>query len=715
MNKDDGILRQEDIDALLNGIADSGSAEKKKNDVDAAKPADKGTIADDSFAGFDDNTLSFEGCGENAVSETDTPELSPEELEKLIESCHFPLKLMFGDKEASAREIEAGNYTPPALDKFRGKKGSLMLGRTEIASVAITGDNKDELYADVTDVAEVIADGKRGNLSIKETFFDYPFVISVELGRKHIPLKQAGSLGHGTVISLDKYTGEPADVILEGYDVVIARGEVVLIDENFGIRITELSDFDIPGILSGRIRAAREVTGEAEVPLKLVLGRRRIETGNLLKICKGTILELDKKPRQHLELTAGKSLRLDAEVCLIDDHFGARIVAYDKKMFPEPPAVQKRREGASGNRLQRKTSEYESLELQELRDKVLSLVHNDKSRSVALVDMIIDENPAEAALLFIALGSDVSSILLRELGSRSQGTLLNTITSVESISRDTGRIALASFISRYDAMKDSLSGGAAYTRELLEKSCGSGRPDEAAASLSVTMQYRPFGFLRGVSSSLITDLIKAEHPQVLTLILSFLEPRHASEILSGLPHNLQVDITERTAEMGRVSFHVIKDIESVLIEKLSGMAAGNSGGVDAAAKMLNSCSKETEKSIICGIEENNPDLALSIRRNLFVFDDIEHLNDMALQKVIREVDTQDLVKALKEAKAEVRNKIYRNMSQRAASVLRDEIEFMGPVRVADSEESRRRILDIMHALEESGDIVVNRTPDEKFI
>lgn len=713
MTKGDGSLRQEDIDALLNGIGSSGPSENEKKDAAGAeKSAGKGYAPDESFAGFEDDNLSFEEGVNNTSSETDTPELSPGELEKLIESCRFPLKLMFGDREMSAREIGTGNYTPPALDKFRDKKGSLMLGSTAIASVTVGDDSKEGLYADVVDV---VADYKRGNLRIKETFFDYPFVISVELGRKHISLKQAGSLGHGTVISLDKYTGEPADVILEGYDVVIARGEVVLIDENFGIRITELTDFDIPGILSGRIRAAREVAGEAEVPLKLVLGRRRIETGNLLKICKGTILELDKKAQQHLELAVGKSPGLDAEVCLIDDHFAARIVAYDKKMIPEPPAIQKRREGAPGNRLQRKTSEYESLELQELRDKVSSLVHNDKSRSVSLVDMIIDENPVEAALIFIALGSDLSSILLRELGSRSQGTLLNTITSVESISRDTGRIALAAFISRYEAMKDSLSGGAAYTRELLEKSCGSGRPDEAAASLSVSMQYRPFGFLRGVPSSLITDLIKAEHPQVVTVILSFLEPRHASEILSGLPHNLQVDITERTAEMGRVSFHVIKDIESVLMRKLSGMAAGNYGGVDTAAKMLNSCSKETEKSIIRGIEMNNPDLAFSIRRNLFVFDDIEHLNDMALQKLIREVDTQDLVKALKEAKAELKDKIYRNMSQRAASVLREEIELMGPVRVADADESRRRIVDIMHALEESGDIVINRTPDEKFV
>jgi flagellar motor switch protein FliG len=214
------------------------------------------------------------------------------------------------------------------------------------------------------------------------------------------------------------------------------------------------------------------------------------------------------------------------------------------------------------------------------------------------------------------------------------------------------------------------------------------------------------------------NFIQSEHPQTIALILSYLEPAKASQILSSLPHEIQADVAKRIATMDRTSPDVLREVERVLERKLSTLASEDytsAGGIDAIVEILNMVDRGTEKTIIESLEDEDPELAEEIKKRMFVFEDIVLLDDRSIQKLLREVDQQELAKALKAVDTEVQDKIFRNMSKRAASLLKEDMEFMGPIRLKDVEESQQKIVNIIRKLEEAGEIVVARAGEDELV
>lgn len=262
------------------------------------------------------------------------------------------------------------------------------------------------------------------------------------------------------------------------------------------------------------------------------------------------------------------------------------------------------------------------------------------------------------------------------------------------------------------------NGGIDYAREVLERALGTQKAIDIVNRLTSSLQVRPFDFVRRTDPAHLLNFIQSEHPQTIALILSYLEPQKAAQILSSLRHEIQADVAKRIATMDRTSPDVLREVERVLERKLSTLASEDytsAGGVDAIVEVLNNVDRGTEKIIIEALEEDDPELAEEIKKRMFIFEDIVLLDDRAIQKVLREVDTNDLAKALKGVEPEVQEKIFKNMSKRASSLLREDMDFMGPLRLRDVEESQQKVVNIIRKLEESGDIVIARGGEEELV
>ena len=262
------------------------------------------------------------------------------------------------------------------------------------------------------------------------------------------------------------------------------------------------------------------------------------------------------------------------------------------------------------------------------------------------------------------------------------------------------------------------SGGIDYARELLEKSLGAQKAVDIINRLTSSLQVRPFDFIRRTDPAHLLNFIQQEHPQTIALILAYLEPQKASIILASLPHEIQSDVSKRIATMDRTDPNILREVERVLEKKLSTLSSEDytaAGGVENIVEILNMVDRSTEKTIIESLEEEDPELAEEIKKRMFVFEDIVLLDDRAIQKVLREVDTGELAKALRGVEAEVQDKIFRNMSKRAASMLKEEMEYMGPVRLKDVEETQQKIVSIIRKLEDQGEIVVARSGEDEMV
>jgi len=227
-------------------------------------------------------------------------------------------------------------------------------------------------------------------------------------------------------------------------------------------------------------------------------------------------------------------------------------------------------------------------------------------------------------------------------------------------------------------------------------------------------QVKPFQFINQTGLRSFFNVIRKEHPQTIALVLSLISPDRASIVIQNLPINIQGDILRRIAVMNVVNAEIVRDIEQVIKEELSAMSGGfsYSGGVKNAVEILNFCDREAGNNIIEALENDDPELAEEIKKNRFVFNDIVKLDDRSVQKVMREVDSLELAKALINVNTEVQDKFFRNMSKRAANMLHEDMGYMGPVRLSDVEEAQQKIINIVNYLENNGEIVITRGNDE---
>ena len=261
-------------------------------------------------------------------------------------------------------------------------------------------------------------------------------------------------------------------------------------------------------------------------------------------------------------------------------------------------------------------------------------------------------------------------------------------------------------------------GGIGYAKELLEKALGEQKAQDVITKLTASLQVRPFEFIRKTDPSQVLNFIQDEHPQTIAMILSYLSPAQSAMILGALTPEKQADVAKRIAMMDRTSPDVIKEVERVLERKLASLLNQDYtivGGVDAIVDILNTVDRGTEKHIMESLEIEQPELADEIRKKMFVFEDILLLDDRAIQRVLRDVDNNDLGIALKGANEEVQNVIFKNLSKRLSAMIKEDMEFMGPVRMKDVEEAQQKIVGIIRKLEDSAEIVISRGGGDEII
>ncbi len=327
-------------------------------------------------------------------------------------------------------------------------------------------------------------------------------------------------------------------------------------------------------------------------------------------------------------------------------------------------------------------------------------------------------NKEKAAILMITLGKEHAATLYKSLTEDEVEQLTLSITSMRRISAEVKESVVAEFLEVCMAQKFISEGGIDYAKDILESAFGADRANELITRLSSSLRVRPFDFIRRADSSQLYNFLQNEHPQTIALILSYLDPRQAAPVLASLPFEKQANVITRIANMGATSHEYVKDAERVLEHKLSTMIFGNQtivGGVDSLVNIMNSVDRGTEKHLLSVLEQTDAELAEEIKNRMFVFEDITTLSNQAIQRVLREVDNRDLAVALKGVKSDVAKVIFENISKRLQDMLREEIEYMGPVRVRDVEESQQKIVNVIRRLDDAGEIIIARKQDDALI
>ena len=324
----------------------------------------------------------------------------------------------------------------------------------------------------------------------------------------------------------------------------------------------------------------------------------------------------------------------------------------------------------------------------------------------------------KAAILLISLGPDVSSDIFKHLDDEEVEKLTLEIANQNKIDPEIKKKIQEEFLQLQKANDYINSGGINYAKKILEKSFGKDKTRNIINRLTATLQVRPFDSIRNSDPAQLLNFIQGEQPQTIALILSYLDPTQASQVISSLSPDVQSEVAKRIAMMDRTSPEIIKEVESVLEKKLSSVAANeyaSAGGIESIVDVLNQVDRGTEKNILDKLEEDDPELVEEIKKRMFVFEDVVLLSDRAVQLVLRQVETHDLALALKTASDEVENIITGNMSQRAGEMLEEDMEFMGPVRIREVEDAQQRIVNVIRELEESGEIVIARGGESEVI
>jgi flagellar motor switch protein FliG len=324
----------------------------------------------------------------------------------------------------------------------------------------------------------------------------------------------------------------------------------------------------------------------------------------------------------------------------------------------------------------------------------------------------------KAAVLLISLGAEVSAEIFKHLSEQEIDQLTLHIANVRKIDQTVKTETMDEFFQIALAQNYISQGGIGYAKQILEKALGKTSASEIINRLTSTLQVKPFDFLRKADPTQILNFLQYEHPQTIALVLSYLEPKQAGQVLSSLPQQVQANVARRIAVMDRTSPEIINEVELILEKKFSTTATQDftqAGGIESVVDVLNGVDRTTERTILDALAIEDPDLAEEIKKRMFVFEDIVVLDPRSIQRVIRDVENEDLLLAMRSASEEVKNMIFDNMSQRRVETFKEELEFMGPVRLRDVEEAQTRIVGIIRRLEETGEIIVARGGGEDVV
>lgn len=322
----------------------------------------------------------------------------------------------------------------------------------------------------------------------------------------------------------------------------------------------------------------------------------------------------------------------------------------------------------------------------------------------------------KAAILLLAIGSDTASKILKQLDPEAVEEVTREVANLRDVPQDRREAVVEEYYNLVIARQYAEAGGLDYARALLERALPRDEARRIIDQLEHQVHQQPFSFLQKAESENLLTFIQDEHPQTIALILAHLPSSKAAEILVGLPASKQIEVVTRVANMEQTNPEVIKEVERGLEQRLSGIVAQTfekAGGVEAVAEMLNFADRATEKAIFESLESEDPDLVEQIRRLMFVFEDILLVNDKGIQAVLKEIDNDDLALSLRTASEELKDKVFRNMSERAAQLIQEDMEFMGPVRVSDVEAAQQKIVDVVRRLEDAGEIIISGRGGEK--
>ncbi|MFT4413560.1 flagellar motor switch protein FliG [Fredinandcohnia humi] len=324
----------------------------------------------------------------------------------------------------------------------------------------------------------------------------------------------------------------------------------------------------------------------------------------------------------------------------------------------------------------------------------------------------------KAAILLISLGPDVSASVYKYLSEEEIEKLTLEISGVRKVEAATKEEVMEEFHQIAIAQDYITQGGIGYAKTVLEKALGQEQASVIINRLTSSLQVKPFDFARKADPGQILNFIQNEHPQTIALILSYLDSTQAAQILSELPQDVQADIARRIAVMDRTSPEIINEVEQILERKLSATVTHDytqTGGIEAVVEVLNGVDRATERTILDALEIQDPELADEIKKRMFVFEDIVTLDNRAIQRVIRDVENEDLMLSLRVASEEVKEIVFKNMSKRMVETFKEEMEFMGAVRLRDVEEAQSRIVAVIRRLEEAGEIVIARGGGDDII
>ncbi len=324
----------------------------------------------------------------------------------------------------------------------------------------------------------------------------------------------------------------------------------------------------------------------------------------------------------------------------------------------------------------------------------------------------------KVALLMIALGVERASAILKNLKEEEVEKISIEMARLQNVPADIISQVIEEFYEMMMANKFIVQGGLDYARELLETAWGKKKAEEVLKRVEAETEVSAFYLLQTVDDKQLLNFLQNEHPQTAALILANLRPRQAAAIISEMPEEMQYEIAYRIATMEKTSPELIEDIENVLREQLGNLFGGNlskTGGVETVAEILNSVNRTAEKNILTHLRERDSQLAEEVTNLMFLFEDIVHLPNATIQRILKEVDSKTLALALKATSSELKERIFKNMSERAAKMLKEELDYLGPVRIKDVEQAQKEILEIARRLEEQGEIMLVRGEEEELI
>jgi flagellar motor switch protein FliG len=333
-----------------------------------------------------------------------------------------------------------------------------------------------------------------------------------------------------------------------------------------------------------------------------------------------------------------------------------------------------------------------------------------KEQKKKVVEPAAISGPQKAAIVMVALGSEASSQIFKNLDEAEVERLSTEIARLDNISTDVREAVLEEFHNIAMAQRYVAQGGIDYAKEILESALGPRKAKEILEKVQQTIRTTGFNLLENVDPKQLVNFIQKEHPQTIALLLAHMEPANSAAIISSLPQELQIDVSTRIATMESISPETLDQVEDVLISQVKSLFGGDVseiGGVKSVAEMLNNVDRSAEKNILGNLERENPELATEIKNLMFVFEDVMLLDDRSMQRVLKEIDTKELAMALKGASEELQQKFFNNMSSRAAEMIQEDMDYMGPIRLKDVEEVQQRIVDAVRRLEEEGEIIIS--------